>query len=162
MNDLPLSSSARVVNDVADIFRESNEYKEKSSDAVVIRVDGVTRCLWTAATNSEKTYPSVTLSATNFTWTDPGANPGLCAERPETIRLSHGTTCKELCWYELLKERIDLPVSSFLQLTPKVHETHCEPYQLYTTVRYTTLHYTMNGIVIYSCCMKLFSHHLIF
>jgi hypothetical protein len=35
--------------------------------------------------------PSATLSTTNPTWIDPGANPGLCGERPATNRLSHGT-----------------------------------------------------------------------
>jgi hypothetical protein len=38
-----------------------------------------------------KTCPSVTLSTTNPTWTDPGSNQGLRAERPATNRLSHGT-----------------------------------------------------------------------
>jgi hypothetical protein len=40
---------------------------------------------------SGKTCPSVTLSTTNPTWTDPGSNPGLRGERPATNRLSHGT-----------------------------------------------------------------------
>jgi hypothetical protein len=35
--------------------------------------------------------PSATLSTTNPTWIDPGANPGLRGERPATNRLSHGT-----------------------------------------------------------------------
>jgi hypothetical protein len=35
--------------------------------------------------------PSATLSTTNPTWIDPGANPGLRSERPATNRLSHGT-----------------------------------------------------------------------
>jgi hypothetical protein len=34
---------------------------------------------------------SATLSTTNPTWKDPGANPGLCGGRPATNRLSHGT-----------------------------------------------------------------------
>jgi hypothetical protein len=38
-----------------------------------------------------KTCPSATLSTTNPTWIDPGANPGLHGERPATNRLSHGT-----------------------------------------------------------------------
>jgi len=38
-----------------------------------------------------KTCPSATLSTTNPTWIDPGANPGLRGERPATNRLSHGT-----------------------------------------------------------------------
>jgi hypothetical protein len=38
-----------------------------------------------------KTCPSATLSATNPTWIDPSANPGLRGERPETKGLSHGT-----------------------------------------------------------------------
>jgi hypothetical protein len=38
-----------------------------------------------------KTCPSATLSTTNPTWIDPGANPVLRGERPATNRLSHGT-----------------------------------------------------------------------
>jgi hypothetical protein len=38
-----------------------------------------------------KTCLSATLSTTNPTWTDPGSNPGLRGERPESNRLSHGT-----------------------------------------------------------------------
>jgi hypothetical protein len=38
-----------------------------------------------------ETLPSATLSTTNPTWIDPGANPGLRGERPATNRLSHGT-----------------------------------------------------------------------
>jgi hypothetical protein len=34
--------------------------------------------------------PSATLSTTNPTWIEPGANPGLRGERPATNRLSHG------------------------------------------------------------------------
>jgi hypothetical protein len=37
-----------------------------------------------------KTCPSATLTTTNPTWTDPGANLGLCDERPEP---SHGLIC---------------------------------------------------------------------
>jgi hypothetical protein len=38
-----------------------------------------------------KTCPSATLSTTNPTWIDLGANPGLRGERPVTNDLSHGT-----------------------------------------------------------------------
>jgi hypothetical protein len=38
-----------------------------------------------------KTWPSATLSNKNFTWTDPGSNPGLRGERQASNRLSHGT-----------------------------------------------------------------------
>jgi hypothetical protein len=38
-----------------------------------------------------KSCPSVTLSTTNLTWTDPGSNPGLRGGRSATNRLSHGT-----------------------------------------------------------------------
>jgi hypothetical protein len=37
------------------------------------------------------TSPSVTLSTTNPTWTDPGSNPGLRGGRPASNRLSHRT-----------------------------------------------------------------------
>jgi hypothetical protein len=40
---------------------------------------------------SRKTCPSVTLSTTNPTWTEPGSNPGLRGGRPATNRLSLGT-----------------------------------------------------------------------
>jgi len=39
----------------------------------------------------EKTCASVTLSATNPTWTGLGPNPGFSGERPATNRLSHST-----------------------------------------------------------------------
>jgi hypothetical protein len=38
--------------------------------------------------SEEKTYPAATLSTTNPTWTDRGADPGLCGGRPATNRLS--------------------------------------------------------------------------
>jgi hypothetical protein len=38
-----------------------------------------------------ETCPSTTLSTTNPTLSNPGANPGLCSVRPATDRLSHGT-----------------------------------------------------------------------
>jgi hypothetical protein len=38
--------------------------------------------------SGEKTCPSATSSTTNPTWIDPGLNPGLRGERPETNRLS--------------------------------------------------------------------------
>jgi hypothetical protein len=38
-----------------------------------------------------KTCPSDTLSTTNFTWTDPGSNPGLRVKRSAINHLSHGT-----------------------------------------------------------------------
>jgi hypothetical protein len=44
--------------------------------------------------NSEKTYPSATLSATNLTWIDHGANPGLHDEIPATNDLSHGARAR--------------------------------------------------------------------
>jgi hypothetical protein len=40
--------------------------------------------------------PSATLSTTNPTWIDPGANPGLRGEKPATNRLSHGTACRDI------------------------------------------------------------------
>jgi hypothetical protein len=38
----------------------------------------------------EKTCPSATLSTTNPTWPDPGANPGRRGGKPWTNRLSFG------------------------------------------------------------------------
>ena len=40
-----------------------------------------------------KTYYSVTLSATNPTWTGLGSNPGFHGERSATNQLSHGANC---------------------------------------------------------------------
>jgi hypothetical protein len=40
---------------------------------------------------ARKTCPSSTLSTTNPTWINPGANPGLRDERPVTTRLSYAT-----------------------------------------------------------------------
>jgi hypothetical protein len=45
--------------------------------------------------------PSATLSTTNPTWIDPGANPGLRGERPATNHLSHSTAL--MCLLCLLK-----------------------------------------------------------
>jgi hypothetical protein len=42
-----------------------------------------------------KTCPSDTLSTTNPTWIDPGANPGLRGERPAINDLSHGMDKKD-------------------------------------------------------------------
>jgi hypothetical protein len=42
-----------------------------------------------------KACPSATLSTTNPTWIDLGANPGLCGKRPATNDLSHGTAQHE-------------------------------------------------------------------
>jgi hypothetical protein len=39
-----------------------------------------------------KTCPRATLSTTNPTWIDPGANPGLCGQNPATNRLIPSTT----------------------------------------------------------------------
>jgi hypothetical protein len=90
--------------------------------AVVIHVDWVRACLWTAATNGpivplpdiwvwsttvesywhgnikelkRKACHSATLFTTNPTWTDPGMNPGVCSERPATNRLSCGMACAD-------------------------------------------------------------------
>jgi hypothetical protein len=39
---------------------------------------------------SEKTCPDATLSTTNFTWPDPGLNPGRRGGKPATNRFSYG------------------------------------------------------------------------
>jgi hypothetical protein len=40
---------------------------------------------------NRRTRRKICPSATNPTWIDPGANPGLRGERPATNDLSHGT-----------------------------------------------------------------------
>jgi hypothetical protein len=46
--------------------------------------------------NSKRTCPSVTVSATYTTWSQPGANPGLRGKRPATNRLSHRTVFRNV------------------------------------------------------------------
>jgi hypothetical protein len=46
-----------------------------------------------------KAYPSATLSTTNRTWTDPGANPVFRGQRPVTNRLSHGKAERQSSYY---------------------------------------------------------------
>jgi hypothetical protein len=48
-----------------------------------------------------KTCPSATLSTTNPTWIDLGANPGLRGERPATNDLSHGTALQYFFRYDM-------------------------------------------------------------
>jgi hypothetical protein len=43
-----------------------------------------------------KTCPSTTLSTTNPAWIDPGPNPSLRGERPETNDLSHGAALESV------------------------------------------------------------------
>jgi hypothetical protein len=54
-----------------------------------VYVDGVRLCVWTASTNGP--CPIVTVSTTNPTWSEPGANIGLRGERPATNSLSSCT-----------------------------------------------------------------------
>lgn len=87
---------------------------------VFVCISEVRRCLWTAATggsslhppddmgmeprwnytdrekskNSEKTFPTDTLSNINHTWNDTGANPDLRGEWPAINSQSHGTAIK--------------------------------------------------------------------
>jgi hypothetical protein len=84
---------------------------------IVVHVNEVRQCLWTAATvhpprdmsmkshgrmiltgenqrTRKGTCPSATFSTKNSTWTDPGMNWGLCSKRSATNCLIHGTaTC---------------------------------------------------------------------
>jgi hypothetical protein len=52
--------------------------------------DGGMISTWENRRTQRKTCPSATLSTTNLTWIDPGANSGLSGERLATNRLSHG------------------------------------------------------------------------
>jgi hypothetical protein len=56
-----------------------------------------------------ETYPSATLSTTNLTWTDPGANQGLRRELPATNRLDHG---KAKLWLVLWREIVSADLGS--------------------------------------------------
>jgi hypothetical protein len=72
----------------------------------------------------EKTCPSATLSTTNPTWIDQGANLGLCGRRPVTNCLSHGMA------FVLLKTGLSSypcfilvsqnDIYSFLQISPQL------------------------------------------
>jgi hypothetical protein len=53
--------------------------------------------------NSEKGCSSATLSTTNLTYTDPGANPGLRGDRPATNSLTHGTALSDHWSYIMLE-----------------------------------------------------------
>jgi hypothetical protein len=60
-----------------------------------------------------ETCPRATLSTTNPTWIDPGANPGLLSERPATNCLSHGTAKMDL--REIGFEDVDwIPLAQYL------------------------------------------------
>jgi hypothetical protein len=58
-----------------------------------------------------ESLPSATLSTTNPTWIDPGANPGLRGERPATNRLSHVTALP--IYPTFLKKKVRFPTSPF-------------------------------------------------
>jgi hypothetical protein len=58
-----------------------------------------------------KTCPTDTLSTTNPTWTDPGANCGLRGGRPATNHLSHGTAHVEV----YVRRFFSVPVSSIFE-----------------------------------------------
>jgi hypothetical protein len=70
-----------------------------------------------------KTCPSATLSTTNPTWIDPGANPVLRGERPATNDLSHGRPRPDLLTSSLRR-------SGQAKITPTTakSERHLENY----------------------------------
>jgi hypothetical protein len=63
-----------------------------------------------------KTCPSATLSTTNPTWTDLGANPGLRGEGPVTNDLSHGTAVTT-CY--ISNQYSDWPQTGWPRLGPR-------------------------------------------
>jgi hypothetical protein len=71
-------------------FHRLYEFGERRWNDILTEVNRRTR---------SKTCPSATLSTTNPTRIDLGANPGLRCERPATNDLSHGTAQKLLCRY---------------------------------------------------------------
>jgi hypothetical protein len=58
--------------------------------------------------DSEKTYPSATLSTTNPTWSDPGSNPGRRVRKPAAKRLTCGTAFSPSNTYESLAHNLRL------------------------------------------------------
>jgi hypothetical protein len=84
-----------------------------------------------------KTCPSATLSTTNPTWINQGANPGLRGERPATNDLNHGTASTdnyaELCSPEDIAEYIPYALSVFVEFTLQAslvrvhHSVHIQP-----------------------------------
>jgi hypothetical protein len=49
-----------------------------------------------------ETCPSVTLSTTNPTWIEPGANPGLRGERSVSNHFSHGTAKEKTIYKKMI------------------------------------------------------------
>jgi hypothetical protein len=64
------------------------------------------------------------LSTTNPTWTDPGANLGLCGERQVANHLSHGTS---LIWVLHYHNYIIINVWKTLQFTDWTHPQTISP-----------------------------------
>jgi hypothetical protein len=69
----------------ASILRIPDDMSLKSDGGMIYLLTGENR------RTRRKTCPSATLSTTNPTWIDTGANPGLRGERPATNDLSHDT-----------------------------------------------------------------------
>jgi hypothetical protein len=63
-----------------------------------------------------KTCPRATLSTTNLTWTDPGANTCLCGERLVTNHISHGMAYPhpklKLFWFVFWAANSELRISA--------------------------------------------------
>jgi hypothetical protein len=68
-----------------------------------------------------KTCPSVNLSTTNATWTDPGSNPGLRVERPATNRLSYGKAKPMSYYFTLSTDTIAMATISVFYSIFTVH-----------------------------------------
>jgi hypothetical protein len=68
-----------------------------------------------------KTCPSATLSTTNATWIDPGANQGLRGERPATNDLSHGTALYAT-YYTMHIMQIFIARGPMIMSVPRVYE----------------------------------------
>jgi hypothetical protein len=87
---------------------------------------------WEDWRTQRKTCPSATLSTTNPTWTEPGANSGLRSDRLATNHLNQGTailwTVVMLFWQltsEFLTQLSDLSVKTLQSLTN--YMVHCLP-----------------------------------
>jgi hypothetical protein len=88
------------------------------SDGVMIYWQGKN---WTTR---RKTCPSATLSTTNPTWIDPGANHGLRCERPATNHLSRSTAPR--CTFSLIDTDVSQALAASIVWFNIAKDTHVQ------------------------------------